>query len=297
MRKGVLLAGVEAYLRHCGSQRFLARSTVKSYGYQLHTTFQGLPEPEFNEADLRDCLMRRLGPDAESPFVARNTYLAVNGFYKWWESRGGYPNPVAEARVPHAPEVERVGLTRDELRRVLQRLPERPLKEQAMVRLILHDGFRVGDVVKLEVRDIDFDHATIRARWRKGAKVQDLPMDEDLIAVLRAYLSDGRVREGYVFTGPKGRMVEQSIWKAWKRAVGKDLHHLMPHQGRHTFATALGREVKADIRTVQRLLGHKNLRTTQRYFDPSPEHETAAIIDLADWYRRRASGIEAVIDG
>jgi site-specific recombinase XerD len=185
-------------------------------------------------ASARALLRFTLGPERvpDSPFAPRMT-----------------------RRLPDAPKASEVD-------RILEQLGgEGPLalRNQALVELVYSAGLRSAEAVGLDLADVDFEQELVHVRG-KGGKERVVPLGEEAAYRLALYLRDGRpaLAAGAVdalFLSARGRRLDTST-------VRRLLPH--PHRLRHAFATHL-LEGGADLRTIQELLGHASLSTTQMY--------------------------------
>ena len=158
-------------------------------------------------------------------------------------------------RLPHAP----AALETDALLESLAGDGPLALRNRALFELVYSAGLRAQEAVDLTLADVDFEQETVLVRG-KGAKERVVPLGEEAAYRLRAYLEDGRphLARGAVdalFLSARGRPLDTST-----------LRRLLPnpHRLRHAFATHL-LEGGADLRTIQELLGHSSLSTTQVY--------------------------------
>jgi site-specific recombinase XerD len=154
------------------------------------------------------------------------------------------------------------------------------LRDKALFELIYSSGLRCQEALDLRLRDVSFDSCEIRAKG-KGRKVRVVPVGEVALKALRHYLRDGRNRlaggdtqEDHLFVSRNGLPLSSSDVQ---RRLGRYLARAgapmgtSPHTLRHSFATHL-LEGGADLRTIQELLGHSSLRTTQVYAHVSAAH-------------------------
>jgi integrase/recombinase XerC/integrase/recombinase XerD len=197
---------------------------------------------------------RRLAPAT----VARKL-AAVRSFLRWALGQGRVPDlPLRGGRgrrLPHSP-------TEPELDALLYELEgEGPLalRNRALFELVYSAGLRSQEAVDLTLADIDFEGESVRVLG-KGSKERVVPLGEEAAYWLRLYLADARPQlargaESHVFLSSRGRRLDTST-----------LRRLLPnpHRLRHAFATHL-LEGGADLRTIQELLGHSSLSTTQIY--------------------------------
>lgn len=143
-----------------------------------------------------------------------------------------------------------------------------------IVQIAIHSGMRRGEIVNLEWKDIDLKERRIILDKTKNNERRMIPMNDTLYQVLKSL--PVHLHSERVFPEINGNMVTVAFERACKRAGIKDFRF---HDLRHTFASYLtmGRE---SIRTVQTLLGHKDLRMTMRYSHLSPEHLREAVQNL-----------------
>jgi site-specific recombinase XerD len=158
-------------------------------------------------------------------------------------------------RLPHAPTVAETDDLLDRLR------GEDPLaiRNRALFELVYSAGLRSQEAVDLTLADVDFEQEALHV-FGKGAKERVVPLGEEAALWLRRYLADARPvlardARNEVFLSARGRPLDTSTLR---RIVAN------PHRLRHAFATHL-LEGGADLRTIQELLGHSSLSTTQAY--------------------------------
>jgi site-specific recombinase XerD len=133
------------------------------------------------------------------------------------------------------------------------------LRNRALIELVYSAGLRSQEAVDLDLADVDFEQELVHVRG-KGGKERVVPLGEEASHLLAAYLRDGRPQlargaENALFLSARGRRLDTSTLR-------RLLPH--PHRLRHAFATHL-LEGGADLRTIQELLGHSSLSTTQMY--------------------------------
>jgi integrase/recombinase XerD len=178
-------------------------------------------------------------------------------------------------RLPDFLSVEEV----DRLLAAPDRRTHRGLRDAAMLETLYATGLRASELVRLRLRDVNFDAGYLVA-FGKGRKERLVPVGEVAIGGLRAYVENGRS----VFTGGRaletlflthrGRaMTRQGFWKLLGRyaVVAGIRKRISPHKLRHSFATHLV-ERGADLRAVQAMLGHADIGTTEMYTHMSRGH-------------------------
>ena len=166
-------------------------------------------------------------------------------------------------RLPDAPAASEVERTLDALE------GEGPiaLRNRALVELVYSAGLRSAEAVGLDLADVDFEQELVHVRRGKGGKERVVPLGEEAALWLGRYLRDARPElargaNDALFLSARGRRLDTSTLR-------RIVPH--PHRLRHAFATHL-LEGGADLRTIQELLGHSSLSTTQIYSHVDPRH-------------------------
>jgi integrase/recombinase XerD len=140
-------------------------------------------------------------------------------------------------------------------------------RDRFLTELFYATGMRVSELIHLKIEDIDFDDGWVRV-FGKGYKERFIPVGKRLIKLAADYVaSTGKKSGSFLFTKKTGKSItREAIWKIIKKNAAKAgiLKSVGPHTLRHTFATHL-LENGADLRTIQELLGHSNIDTTQIY--------------------------------
>jgi len=183
------------------------------------------------------------------------------------------PRPKKSKKLP-------VVLSEQEVLRILGQI--RNLKHQAIIMLIYSAGLRVSEVVRLKIKDIDGDRKMLWVRGGKGAKDRYTLLSEIALETLRNYYKTYRPQE-WLFEGQKkGHYSRRSVEKIVEHAIKKAGIHKKAsvHTLRHSFATHL-LEHGTDIRYIQELLGHSNIKTTQIYTHVAKQ-QTEKIISPLD---------------
>jgi site-specific recombinase XerD len=198
---------------------------------------------------------RKLAPSSISRKLA-----AVRAFLRHALGKARVPDaplaPRRGRRLPDAPRAAEVEQTLEEL----EGEGAIALRNRALVELVYSAGLRSAEAVGLDLGDVDFEQELVHVRGGKGGKDRVVPLGEEAALWLARYLRDARPElarraENALFLSVRGRRLDTSTLR---RLVPH------PHRLRHAFATHL-LEGGADLRTIQELLGHSSLSTTQVY--------------------------------
>jgi len=208
-----------------------------------------------------------------------NRLAAVRKFFAWLlsEQQIAY-NPATTLQLPKQPQrLPRGVLTKSEARRLIEATPTtkpRDVRDRAMLETLYATGIRRAELIALSIYDADLQAATLRIEHGKGNTTRVVPLTQSAIAALKLYLEEARgifARETgqvrlFVSTRSGGPLDDADIMrivaKAARRAGIKK--HVTPHTLRHTCATHLLKG-RADIRQIQKLLGHRRLSSTEVY--------------------------------
>ena len=287
------VAALEAFCDHLALERDLSLHTIRAYRGDLtslfdHAARMTLTTPgELDLATLRSWLARLHTQGASRATLARRASSART--FTAWAARRGYADSDPGVRLA-SPKPQRTlpaVLRSGEATAALDAQPAADggeidpvqlLRDQAVLELLYATGIRVSELCGLDRDDVDLERRTIRVLG-KGRKERTVPLGEPAIAALGRWLVQGRPAWATVDSGPalllgaRGRRLDP---RAARRVVHERLQSvpglpdLGPHGLRHSAATHL-LEGGADLRTVQELLGHATLATTQIYTHVSIE--------------------------
>lgn len=266
------------FLAHLEFDRGLAHNTLASYRVDLlqwgaFLTRRGRHAFEARPGDVQDFLAE-LGAQ---PATLRRKAAALRAFYRFLRAEDLIADdPTAALRAPRRPRRLPTALRRDEVERLLAAPRGRDplaLRDRALLELLYASGLRASEASALDTGDVDFDEALVRVRG-KGGKERLVPVGRAAQTALAAWLRDGRpplvakrAGEQALFVNARGRRLgRQGVWTVVRRharAAGLE-RRFGPHTLRHTFATHL-LAGGCDLRTVQELLGHADVTTTQVY--------------------------------
>ena len=282
---------IQQFLDHLRVERELSVATLDAYGHDLAALAGFLAGRGIDDVcavrpvDVLDYLAALTSEKLSARSQAR-TLVAQRQFFKFLRrERICETNPTEEIDLPHFGRKLPVFLSLDEVDRLLaapgQSSP-RGMRDSAMLETLYASGLRVSELVKLRLGDINLEAGYLVA-FGKGKKQRIVPLGETAIAMLRSYLETARqqfLKIGFcpsddaMFLTRLGRpMTRQAFWKilgAHARAAGIT-KAISPHKLRHSFATHLV-ERGADLRSVQAMLGHADIGTTEIYTHMSRAH-------------------------
>jgi len=204
---------------------------------------------------------------------------AVRKFFSWLaaEQQIAY-NPASALQPPKQPQRLPTNiLTRSEAKRLIESTPAdkpRDIRDRAILDVLYSTGIRRAELIGLTIYDLDFDNATLRIERGKGGATRIVPLTESARSALKLYLEEARsvfARETtqtrlFVSSRSGGPLDDADIVRIVEKAArrAKIKKHITPHTLRHTCATHLLKG-KADIRQIQKLLGHRRLSSTEVY--------------------------------
>jgi integrase/recombinase XerC/integrase/recombinase XerD len=260
--------------------RSMAERTRKAYAVDLGQFVEWMRETGLEPGAVRHRDVRRYGAGLSSggaaPATVARKLAAIRGLFDFLvrtERTGQNPaelvsSPKREEKLPRV-------LTGEQTRSLLERIPARTpleLRDRAMLELAYSCGLRCEEIVNLDAGSFDFETEQLRVLG-KGSKERLLPVGEPAQRALRGYLERSRhalatdPREPALFLSKSGRRLSGSdvtrrlaLWVREAALAGG----ISPHALRHSFATHL-LEGGADLRTIQELLGHASISTTQVY--------------------------------
>ena len=274
-------ARIDAYLDHLRVVRRLQPLSVESYSRDLlhlarFAAGRGTTPDALTLHDL-EAFVRQLMADGYSPRSVARMVAGVRGFYKHLLiTRAIAANPADDLRPPRAwRELPRY-LSLDEVDALLAApdlMTPRGRRDRALLDVLYATGLRVSELVSLRPSDVNLQ-AGYPTCIGKGDKQRIVPVGEQAIASLEAYLSDGRAAltkgrsSPWLFPSGRGTagLTRVGFWKLLKtyaRKAGVTMD-VSPHVLRHSFATHL-LDRGADLRAIQMMLGHAALSTTQIY--------------------------------
>jgi integrase/recombinase XerD len=279
------------FLAYLELERGLSRNTLEAYRTDLSQfgaflDRRGIDALHAAHSDIAAFLAELAQGDEERPALGAATLArkvaCLRSFYRYLRSEELIEHdPAADVRGP--PKTQRLPkvLSREEVMRLLaQPHGSEPgaLRDRALLELMYACGLRASEAVALELTDIDLDEGVLRARG-KGSKERLVPIGREAVGAVRAYCARGRPAlagersASRLFLNRRGSgLTRQGLYKivqGYAHSAGLR-ERMSPHTLRHTFATHL-LAGGCDLRSLQEMLGHADLATTQIYTHLSAE--------------------------
>lgn len=281
-------APFDAWITHLRHNRGLSEHTIRAYGSDLASCLDFLGSNEGASADdIAQTLTTRkirlwLGSSAQEgasrSTLSRKT-ASLRAFTSWAHERGILPSDPAlalataraEQRLPQV-------LNRNDAERLMEHARSRArdegsvaLRDWAILETVYATGIRVSELCGLELTSLERASATLRVVG-KGNKERVVPLTPIALVAIERWLGQGRPALAHddsgsaLFIGERGKRVDARIVRSMihREAARAGVPDVAPHALRHTAATHL-LQGGADLRSVQEILGHSSLRTTQRY--------------------------------
>jgi integrase/recombinase XerC len=273
-------AAMMAFLDHLRTERNSSPHTLRSYEGDLEVFEAFLADRYEAEAELDQLDSRRLrafaawlGTRGYSASTIARRLATLRSLFRFLRRTGRIQSNISAAlRNPKQPRRLPRHVAVDEVVRFLDSIPTADaagVRDRAMLEVLYGGGLRVGELVAINLEDLDISQGLIRVRG-KGRRERMSPQSTESIAWLERWLTarrPARPIEAAVFLNRFGkRMTSRSVARILARhwqALGRS-GSISPHTLRHSFATHL-LDHGADLRSVQELLGHRRLTTTQIY--------------------------------
>ena len=283
---------LKAFNRHLTSERDLSAHTVRAYIGDLESLLAHLETLKVEEIaqlelnHLRSWLAnQQIKGGARTSLSRRITSIRL---FTKWAVKNNYlakdvgttlATPKGHRILPDVLEIDEAKTAMDSLAtRASEEQTPLSLRDVAIVEMLYATGARVGELCGLDLNDVDYDRQTIRVLG-KGNKERTIPFGNPALRALTSWLKQGREQVAQthsgeaVFIGARGKRIDQRtvrtvVYEALSAIEG--IERMGPHALRHSAATHL-LEGGADLRTVQEILGHASLATTQIYTHVSTE--------------------------
>jgi integrase/recombinase XerD len=294
---------IEEYLSFLRVERCLSQNSLKSYRADL-SKLVGFAERlgkvvESLEKDELSVWVKSLARVGMSPRTISRAISSTRGFYTFL-LRDGHKqsDPTADLLTPALDKNLPTSLTEADVESLLQAPDVKTsegARDRALLEVLYATGMRVSEIISLKTKDVNLNKGLISCHG-KGGKQRFIPLGRSAVSFLEKYLKvrvadNPEKTDGFVFvrTEDGQQMSRQEVWFLIRKyASQQELGRVTPHTLRHSFATHLIQR-GADSRSVQSLLGHSDLATTQIYVHVTNLH----LRDSYDVYHPRARAKQA----
>lgn len=272
---------VNEFINYLAVERGLAQNTLESYGRDLRQfqTFLQTSQMDIVKDSSRNTILGYLNTlqnrGRAVSTISRNL-AAIKSFYQYLvrerylekDPSANLESPKLEKKLPKILSITEV----EELLKQPNVFLPTGLRDKAMLELLYATGIRVSELISLNISDINLDMGYIKC-YGKGAKERIVPLGSIAAKCVQEYIAKGRNKlvrtyeESALFVNHHGnRLTRQGFWKIIKKYAQEAsiTKEITPHTLRHSFATHL-LENGADLRSVQEMLGHADISTTQIY--------------------------------
>jgi integrase/recombinase XerC len=270
---------VSEFLRFLAVERNASERTLRAYEDALASIREHVGAKPWSKCaadDFRDYLFRLMKANAARSYI-RLQFSALRSFYKFMRARKKlHQDPSGEIQLPKLEKKLPIVLTKTQIEELLTAPMKVELERQAptwmrerdvaILELFYSSGLRLGELTALDVCDVDLYTESVRV-FGKGRKERISPVGAPALEAIQKYRAAAKIHSGALFINKsRKRISARSVWLTLRRY----LRHtsipiaISPHKLRHSFATHL-LDRGADLRSVQALLGHASLSTTQIY--------------------------------
>ena len=263
---------ISEYLEYLDLERGLSFNTIEAYQNDLEHFADSMEVGSVEDVDknMINLYVRKLREAELEPTSVIRKVAALRSFFKWADSFNKIvKNPTSTLEQPKVPvrlpKVCTIKEIEDMLSNNLSSL------ERVIMELLYSCGFRVSELVNLQVGDVDLSSKYVRCVG-KGSKERIIPIGDKAKKIVQDYLKERdllvkkyNLKTKKIFINKNGKSINRQYVYTFIHSQGQLIHkNISPHTIRHTFATHLI-ENGADLRVVQELLGHSDVSTTQLY--------------------------------
>ena len=265
---------IEKFINYLLFEKKYSQNTIKSYERDLNKLKKYSNNKLINNKKDIEKYIEFLNKDLDSRSISRNI-STLKSFYKFLKfNKETEKNPMETITNPKLKKALPKVLNEDEINTLLDIKLNNSFdyRNKAMLELMYSSGLRVSELISLNVNDIDLENETVRI-FGKGSKERIVPLNEYTTTALKQYITNHRKElfkhgeNNYLFLNNHGtKMTRQGFFKMLKKfASEKGIKtDFSPHTLRHSFATHL-LKYGADLRSIQELLGHSDISSTQIY--------------------------------
>ena len=270
---------LNSFISYISVEKGLAKNTAIAYKRDLENYFEYLKKHfltllDIAEEQIMDYLWERKLSKKSAATIFREQE-AIKGFYKFLFTEGHIKlNPAVQLKSPKLEKYLPDTLTIEEVEKLLE-TPDlvkfKGIRDKAILETLYATGMRVSELTELKISDVNLDVGFMKCLG-KGSKERIVPIGSKAIESIKNYLSgrkkaDTNTNSDFLFLNPSGKKISRiSIWKIIKKnaKIAGITKEISPHTLRHSFASHI-LERGADLRTIQEMLGHSSISTTQIY--------------------------------
>jgi|SRR3989344_1423437 len=235
--------------------RNLSKKTLKSYLSALNQFLNNLKSNELNQQIVKDYIQEKISK--KDPSSISHDIFAIQFFFdKVLNQKIYLPRPKRNKTIPKI-------LTKEEVKAMISATNN--IKHKLILKMLYGCGLRVSEIVNLKKEDINFEEDLIHIRLAKGKKDRFVKIPESLKENLQNYYNLNK--DDFLFPSNRGGKLTTATIQAIVESSAKKANikkEVYPHLLRHSFATHL-LEQGTDLRIIQKLLGHSDIKTTQIY--------------------------------
>lgn len=271
---------LQTFQEYLSVEKGLSDNSIYSYGYDLNKFAIFLEKEHINFLEVKaNDIMRFLEEERERKISAKTLareVVAIRQFYKYLRDEKRLDsNPTEKIETPEVARTIPDYLTQTEIDELFRNIKEDnlyELRDKCIFELLYSSGLRISEACNLKMTDIDMENMTITVEG-KGGRQRLVPFGEKSLEILKKYMTESRTEIlkkrtcEFVFVSKKGSYINRkSVWRLLNHYIKrtKIKKKVTPHTLRHSFATHL-LENHADLKSVQELLGHIDISTTQIY--------------------------------
>ena len=267
---------IESFIEYLIIEKKYSKNTISSYERDLKKFKSKLGNKKIDEITRKDIqnYLNDLNKNQTPRSISRNI-STLKSFYKYLKLNKKIKiNPMDQINNPKTKKTLPKVLSEEEINNLLdiQLKTNFDYRNKAMLELMYSSGLRVSELINLNVNDIDLDNDTVKI-YGKGSKERIIPLNDYAKEALKEYLKTHRKElfkhgeNNYLFLNNHGnKMTRQGFFKILQKIAKekKIKTEFSPHTLRHSFATHL-LKYGADLRSIQELLGHSDISSTQIY--------------------------------
>lgn len=235
--------------------RNFSKKTLKAYLYSVGKFIEFSKNYGLNEEAVKEFIQRNL--ERKNPISVRRDLFAIKFFFEFiLKQKLNIPNPKKNNTLPEI-------LTPEEVKRLIEATAN--IRHKLIIKLLYGCGLRVSEMVNLKKQNINFEENLIHVKLAKGKKDRFVKIPESINNELESYVKI--INTEILFPSSRGgKLTKDTIQKIVRNAAKKAgiKKRVYPHLLRHSFATHL-LERGTDLRVIQKLLGHSDIKTTQIY--------------------------------